>query len=49
MIAVRNHSKIGIFQLFKQRLNNDTVTEFGNALQQVYNITRIRLEKQFET
>ena len=47
MIAVRNHSKLGIYQLFKPRLNNDTVTEFGNALQQVYNITRIRLEKKF--
>jgi 2-oxo-4-hydroxy-4-carboxy-5-ureidoimidazoline decarboxylase len=48
MIAVRNHTKIGIFQLFKQRLGNDTVTELSNALQQVYNITRIRLEKKFE-
>jgi 2-oxo-4-hydroxy-4-carboxy-5-ureidoimidazoline decarboxylase len=48
MIAVRNHTKLGIFNLFKQRLNNDTVTELGNALQQVYNITRIRPEKKFE-
>jgi 2-oxo-4-hydroxy-4-carboxy-5-ureidoimidazoline decarboxylase len=48
MIAVRNHTKLGIFNLFKQRLNNDTVSEFGTALQQVYNITRIRLEKKFE-
>jgi 2-oxo-4-hydroxy-4-carboxy-5-ureidoimidazoline decarboxylase len=48
MIAVRNFSKLGIFNLFKQRLGNDTVTEFGTALQQVYNITRIRLEKKFE-
>jgi 2-oxo-4-hydroxy-4-carboxy-5-ureidoimidazoline decarboxylase len=48
MIAVRNHTKLGIFQLFKQRLGNDTVTEFSNALQQVYNITRIRLEKKLE-
>jgi 2-oxo-4-hydroxy-4-carboxy-5-ureidoimidazoline decarboxylase len=48
MIAVRNHSKLGIFNLFKQRLSNDTLTELGNALQQVYNITRIRLEKKFE-
>ena len=48
MIAVRNHTKLGMFNLFKQRLNNDTVTELGNALQQVYNITRIRLEKKFE-
>lgn len=48
MIAVRNHTKLGIFNLFKQRLGNDTVTELGNALQQVYNITRIRLETKFE-
>lgn len=48
MIAVRNHTKLGIFNLFQQRLRNDTVTELGNALQQVYNITRIRLEKKFE-
>ena len=48
MIAVRNHTKLGIFNLFKQRLSNDTLTELGNALQQVYNITRIRLEKKFE-
>jgi 2-oxo-4-hydroxy-4-carboxy-5-ureidoimidazoline decarboxylase len=45
MIAVRNHTKEGIFALFKQRLGNDTVTELGNALQQVYNITRLRLDK----
>jgi 2-oxo-4-hydroxy-4-carboxy-5-ureidoimidazoline decarboxylase len=44
MIAVRNHTKVGIFALFKQRLSNDTVTELGNALQQVYNITRLRLD-----
>ena len=41
MIAVRNHTKEGIFAIFKQRLSNDTVTELGNALQQVYNITRL--------
>jgi len=49
MIAVRNHTKDGIFFLFKQRLGNDTVTELSNALQQVYNITRLRLDKLFET
>jgi 2-oxo-4-hydroxy-4-carboxy-5-ureidoimidazoline decarboxylase len=48
MIAVRNHTKLGIFNLFQQRLHNETVTELGTALQQVYNITRIRLEKKFE-
>lgn len=47
MIAVRNHTKVGIFALFKQRLANDTATEFGNDLQQVYNITRLRLDKLF--
>ena len=45
MIAVRDHTKEGIFALFKQRLGNDTVTELGNALQQVYNITRLRIDK----
>ena len=45
MIAVRNHTKEGIFAIFKQRLSNDTVTELGNALQQVYTITRLRLDK----
>lgn len=47
MIAVRNHTKEGIFALFKQRLSNDTVSEFGNDLQQVYTITRLRLDKLF--
>ena len=49
MIAVRNHTKEGIFALFKQRLSNDTVTELVNDLQQVYNITRLRLDKLLET
>jgi 2-oxo-4-hydroxy-4-carboxy-5-ureidoimidazoline decarboxylase len=49
MIAVRNHTKEGIFFLFKQRLGNDTVTELSIALQQVYNITRLRLDKLLQT
>ena len=49
MIAVRNHTKEGIFFLFKQRLSNDTVTELSTALQQVYNITRLRLDKLLQT
>jgi 2-oxo-4-hydroxy-4-carboxy-5-ureidoimidazoline decarboxylase len=49
MIAVRNHTKEGIFFLFKQRLGNDTVTELSTALQQVYNITRLRLDKLLQT
>ena len=47
LIAVRNHTKEGIFSLFKQRIGNDTVTELGNDLQQVYTITRLRLDKLF--
>jgi 2-oxo-4-hydroxy-4-carboxy-5-ureidoimidazoline decarboxylase len=49
MIAVRNHTKEGIFFLFKQRLGNDTATELSVALQQVYNITRLRLDKLLQT
>ena len=43
IIAVRMHTKEGIFFDFKQRLSNDTVTEFQNDLQNVYAITRLRL------
>ncbi len=49
MIAVRNHTKEGIFFLFKQRLSNDTVTELSTALRQVYNITRLRLDKLLQS
>ena len=30
---------------FRRRLSNDTVTEFANDLQNVYIITRLRLNK----
>lgn len=43
IIAVRMHTKEGIFFDFKQRLANDTQTEFQNDLQNVYAITRLRL------
>jgi 2-oxo-4-hydroxy-4-carboxy-5-ureidoimidazoline decarboxylase len=45
IIAVRMHSKEGIFFEFKRRLHNDTQTEFANDLQNVYIITRLRLNK----
>lgn len=45
IIAVRMHTKEGIFFEFKRRLNNDTQTEFANDLQNVYIITRLRLNK----
>jgi 2-oxo-4-hydroxy-4-carboxy-5-ureidoimidazoline decarboxylase len=45
IIAVRMHTKEGIFFDFSRRLQNDTQTEYANDLQNVYAITRLRLEK----
>jgi len=45
IIAVRMHTKEGILFEFKRRLLNDTQTEFANDLQNVYIITRLRLNK----
>ena len=45
IIAVRMHTKEGIFSEFKRRLQNDTQTEFANDLQNVYILTRLRLNK----
>ena len=45
IIAVRMHTKEGIFFEFKRRLQNDTQAEFANDLQNVYIITRLRLNK----
>jgi len=45
IIAVRMHTKEGIFFEFQRRLKNDTQTEFANDLQNVYAITRLRLDK----
>jgi 2-oxo-4-hydroxy-4-carboxy-5-ureidoimidazoline decarboxylase len=45
IIAVRMHSKEGIFFEFRRRLQNDTATEYANDLQNVYVITRLRLDK----
>jgi 2-oxo-4-hydroxy-4-carboxy-5-ureidoimidazoline decarboxylase len=45
IIAVRMYTKEGIFFEFKRRLQNDTATEFANDLQNVYIITRLRLNK----
>ncbi len=43
IIAVRMHTKEGIFFDFARRLQNDTQTEYSNDLQNVYAITRLRL------
>lgn len=45
IIAVRMHTKEGIFFEFNRRLQNDTQTELANDLQNVYIITRLRLNK----
>ncbi len=44
IIAVRNHTKQSIFSEFEGRIANDFDTELMNALQQVYAITRLRLD-----
>jgi 2-oxo-4-hydroxy-4-carboxy-5-ureidoimidazoline decarboxylase len=49
IIAVRMHTKEGIFFDFSRRLQNDTLTEFSNDLQNVYAITRLRLSKMLES
>jgi 2-oxo-4-hydroxy-4-carboxy-5-ureidoimidazoline decarboxylase len=48
IIAVRMHTKEGIFFEFNRRLQNDTPTEYANDLQNVYAITRLRLDKLLE-
>lgn len=45
IIAVRMHTKEGIFFDFNRRLKNETVVEFANDLDNVYAITRLRLRK----
>jgi 2-oxo-4-hydroxy-4-carboxy-5-ureidoimidazoline decarboxylase len=47
IIAVRNHTKEGIFFEFERRLANPTDIEVANDLKQVYTITRLRLNKLF--
>lgn len=45
IIAVRNHTKEGIFREMERRLGNDADAEVSNALQEVFTITRLRLDK----
>lgn len=48
IIAVRHHTKRSIFSELERRNANDAETELPNALQQVYAITRLRLDALFE-
>ena len=45
IIAVRMYTREGILFEFNRRLQNETQTEFANDLQNVYIITRLRLNK----
>lgn len=49
LIAVRNHTKQGIFSEFERRMKNSTDVELTNGVNQVYAITRLRLNKAFST
>ena len=47
IIAVGKRDKKGIFSAFEQRLSNDAATELATALDEVFTIARLRLEKMF--
>ncbi len=47
IIAVRNHSKAGIFSALERRLLNSAETEHQQALEEVYEIARWRLSLLF--
>jgi 2-oxo-4-hydroxy-4-carboxy-5-ureidoimidazoline decarboxylase len=44
IVAVRNHSRASILATFRARLENDREQEIAEALAQVYEITRLRLQ-----
>jgi 2-oxo-4-hydroxy-4-carboxy-5-ureidoimidazoline decarboxylase len=47
IIAVRKHTKGGIFAEFERRVAHDAATERVAALNEVFTITRLRLEAMF--
>lgn len=47
IIAVRNHTKQGIFDAFERRLANSAEAERATALAEVFTITRLRLDAMF--
>ena len=47
VIAVRRHTKASVFSEIERRLANDTETELDAGLEQVFDITRLRLEALF--
>lgn len=47
IIAVRNYSKDEIFSEFERRLHHDSTIEFDAALEQIFDIVGMRLERIF--
>ncbi|WP_281983356.1 allantoinase PuuE [Thalassorhabdomicrobium marinisediminis] len=47
IIAVRDHSKPGIMEAFRTRIDHDTETEFDTACRQVERIAELRLKDHF--
>ena len=48
IVAVRHYTKAGILHEFERRLRDDTETELGCALQQVFAITGLRIAERFD-
>lgn len=48
ILAVRGRDRHGILENFRSRVNNDMATEFREALDQVHQIARLRLEALVE-
>ena len=44
IVAVKNHTKTSILQAFERRLDNSPETEMQQALAEIYEIARFRLE-----
>lgn len=47
ILAVRGYDRAGILEQFRQRVDDDSATEFRTALDQVHRIARLRIEDIF--
>ena len=48
IVAVKGHTRTSILKLMEQRLQNDSEAEMQQALQQIYQIARYRLQEMIE-
>lgn len=48
IVAVKNHTKTSILEAFERRLDNSPETEMQQALTEIYQIARFRLESAIE-